>query len=237
MALKCALRRAVNLLGLDVIRLQGSPKRTLLGVSRLSIGTVIDVGANEGQFARMILGFFPEAALYCFEPLEGPFRKLSAWAQDRSDQVRCFQLALGDREGEAEMHLHLNHTPSSSLLAATDTCHRLYPQTKSESMARIRLSTLDNALEEILDRMRGETFLKLDVQGYEDRVLRGGRSVLSKCRVVMLEVCLDPLYEEQANYHGLVQLLREAGFRYAGNINQTYGTDGRVVFLDAMFVK
>lgn len=238
MTLKNTLRRGVNRLGFDVIRLQRSPKRTLLGLTGLDIGTIIDVGANQGQFAQMIVEFFPRAELYCFEPLEEPFGKLSAWAQTQSGRVHCFQLALGEQEGEMEMHLHEQHTPSSSLLASTDTCHRLYPQTQTERMARIRLSTLDRALEDTLDHLPREILLKLDVQGFEDRVLRGGQvRVLSQCRAVVLEVCLDPLYEGQADFHGLAQLLHEAGFRYAGNVDQAYGENGRVVFLDAVFVK
>jgi len=42
---------------------------------------------------------------------------------------------------------------------------------------------------------------------------------------VVLEVGVDPLYEGQADFHGLEHLLHEAGFRYAGNLDQTYGED------------
>lgn len=177
MGLKNIIRKGLNLLGFDVIRLHQVPKRTLLGLSRHNIGTIIDVGANEGQFARTAAKIFPRAELYCFEPLEDPFRKLSAWAQSQNGRVRCFQMALGDQEGEAEMHLHVQHTPSSSLLASTATCHRLYPQTQVESLTRVRVSTLDEALKDALDRMPRELLLKLDVQGFEDRVLRGGGGV------------------------------------------------------------
>jgi len=237
MGLKNIIRKGLNLLGFDVIRLHQVPKRTLLGLSRHNIGTIIDVGANEGQFARTAAKIFPRAELYCFEPLEDPFRKLSAWAQSQNGRVRCFQMALGDQEGEAEMHLHVQHTPSSSLLASTATCHRLYPQTQVESLTRVRVSTLDEALKDALDRMPRELLLKLDVQGFEDRVLRGGGRTLSQCRAVLLEVCLDPLYEGQADFHTLAQLLHAAGFRYSGNFDQAYGEDGRVVFLDALFVR
>jgi FkbM family methyltransferase len=237
MGLKNAVRRGVNRLGFDVIRLKQSPKRTLLGLSRLNIGTIIDVGANEGQFARMISDFFPRAELYCFEPLEEPFSKLSKWAQTQNGRVHCFQLALGEREGEMEMRLHEQHTPSSSLLVSTDTCHRLYPQTQTERMTRVLVSTLDQALQDTLDHMPREILLKLDVQGFEDRVLRGGARVLLQCQAVLLEVCIDPLYEGQADFLGLAQLLQTAGLHYAGNLDQNYGEDGRVVFLDAVFVR
>lgn len=237
MRLKKALRAGFNRLGFDVIRLHRSPKRTLMGLSRLNIRSVIDVGANQGQFARMVSGYFPQAELFCFEPLEDPFRKLAVWAQTQNERVHCFQLALGDREGVAEMHLHEQHTPSSSLLSATDACHRLYPQTISEHMTSIRLSTLDIVLEDAIDQMPREILLKLDVQGFEDRVLRGGQRVLLESRAVILEISLDPLYEDQAEFRELVRLLEQANFRYAGNLEQTYAEDGRVVFLDAIFVK
>lgn len=237
MSLKNTLRSGLNRMGFDVIRLHRSPKRTLLGLAGLDIGTVIDVGANTGQFARMIAEFFPRAELYCFEPLDEPFGQLSAWAQTQNGRVHCLQLALGDQEGEAEMHLHEQHTPSSSLLASTTTTHRLFPQTQAERMTRIRVSTLDRALEDALGSMPREILLKLDVQGFEDRVLRGAERVLALCKAVVLEVGLDPLYEGQADFHGLAQLLHAAGFRYAGNLDQAYGEDGRVVYLDAVFVK
>lgn len=237
MSLKDALHGGLNRVGLDVVRLHRSPKRTLLGLAQLDVRTVIDVGANEGQFARLISGFFPRARLYCFEPLRGPYAELESWARGQSGRVRCFQLALGDHEGTAEMHLHQEHTPSSSLLEATDTCHRLYPQTESERLVPVQLSTLDGVLEGLVDDMEPEVLLKLDVQGFEDRVLRGGVHVLSNCRALLLEVSLEPLYEQQASFHGLVALAHEFGFRYAGNLDQTYGDDGHVVFLDAVFVR
>ena len=237
MCLKYALRSVVNRLGFDVIRLKRSPKRTLLGLSRLNIGVIVDVGANRGQFARMITGFFPQAELYCFEPLDEPFQELSAWAETQGGKVHCLQSALGEQEGEMEMHLHEQHTPSSSLLAATDTCHRLYPQTAAEHLTPIRVTTLDRVLDDVLQSLSGDILLKLDVQGFEDRVLRGGARVLPRCRAVLLEVCLDPLYDGQADFQELSQLLYHAGFHYAGNFDQVYGDDGRVVFLDAVFVK
>lgn len=236
MSLKNTLRSGLNRMGFDVIRLHRSPKRTLLGLAGLDIGAIIDVGANQGQFARFITGFFPRAQLYCFEPLPDPFQRLSAWAQTQNGRVHCFPLALGDEEGQVEMHLHEQHTPSSSLLASTDTCHRLYPQTRAERMVSIRVSTLDRELGDTIERLPPGILLKLDVQGFEDRVLRGAERVLGKCKAVVLEVCVDPLYEGQADFFGLAGLLQKSGFRYAGNLDQAYGEDGRVVFFDAVFV-
>lgn len=237
MHLKNAFRTALNRLGFDVIHFRQSPKRTLLGLVDVDIGTIIDVGANEGQFARMISTSFPQAKLYCFEPLSEPFRQLYAWAQTQNGRVKCSQIALGEQEGEIEINHHEHHTPSSSFLRATETCHELYPQTKAKNLTRVKVSTLDTALGDVLDKNPLKILLKLDVQGFEDRVLRGGRRLLHQCLAVVLEVCIADLYEGQANFLTLIQLLNESGFHYAGNLDQAYGNDGRVLFLDAVFVR
>ena len=56
MSLKDALRSGLNRVGFDVVRIHRSPEATLLGVAQLDIRTVIDVGANKGQFAHLISG-------------------------------------------------------------------------------------------------------------------------------------------------------------------------------------
>lgn len=231
------VKRIVNRLGFDIHRIYRSPSHTFMGLRDLQFGTVVDVGANSGQFARFAFRFFPHAEFYCFEPLEEPFRQLTKWAETQNDQVRCIRVALGAQEGEIEMHRHDNHSYSSSLLAATDTCHRLYPQTRVESMVRIPVSTLDAVFKDKLAHLPRPILLKLDVQGFEDRVLRGGEDFLSQCKAVILEVCIDPLYEGQAKFFDLAALLREKNLFYVGNLNQNYETNGRVVFLDAVFLR
>lgn len=237
MSVKKTIRRLANVFGLDILRLHQSPQRTMLGLRAKNIRTIIDCGANEGQFARAISGIFPSAQLYCFEPLEIPFNKLVRWAQTQHGRVHCYNLALGDEEGEVEMHHHDEHTPSSSLLSTTAHCRQLYPQTNAASITKVRLTTLDQALEGSLVHMMPDILLKLDVQGFEDRVLRGADRVLANCSACVLEVGLDSLYEGQADFFELARLLKEAGYRYAGNLDQVYAKDGRVVYLDAVFLR
>ena len=237
MPITSTIRSAFNQLGFDLVRLNKSPRKTLLGMTGFNFQSVIDVGANRGQFAREISAFFPKAQIYCFEPLDAPYRELVNWAEQQGRRVRCFNTALGETEGEEAMHQHDDHSPSSSLLAATDTCHELYPQTRAEHLTTIQITTMDRALGATLPDMPRDILLKLDVQGFEDRVLRGGSQVLSQCRAVVLEVSVQPLYQAQANFRVITGLLYDAGFHYAGNMDQAYSQDGRVVFLDAVFLR
>jgi len=149
MTIKHNLRRLFNRIGFDILRINQSPKLTMLGLSNLNIRTIIDCGANKGQFAKLSSDLFPQAKLFCFEPMETPFEELNSWAKTQNERVKCFKLALGDVEGEIEMHLHDEHSQSSSILKTTSHAHRIHPQTKKQSIRRVRLSTLDNVLNSI----------------------------------------------------------------------------------------
>lgn len=226
-----------NSMGFDIIRLPNSPNNTYLGLHELNIRTIIDVGANKGQFAQMISKIFPKAHIYCFEPLSDPFKELSKWAERQNGRVCALNTALGDSEGDMHMFCHLEHSPSSSLLSSTEICEKLYPFTKKQTSIPVKLTTLDKIVANMSIPIHPDMLIKLDVQGYEDRVLRGGTEVLHKARVCILEICLDKLYESQANFKEILLLLYDMGFHYAGNLEQAYADDGHVIYFDAVFLR
>ena len=207
-----------------------------LGLKHLPIRSVIDVGANQGQFARKISAVFPDAHIYCFEPLPEPFDTLRLWADRQRGAVTVFNVALGDREGTAEMFFHAEHSPSSSLLRSTAACETFYPFTIKQIPVSVAMTTLDRAFGPPFS-LTPDTLIKLDVQGYENRVISGGENTFRHARACIAEVCLDILYDKQAAFKDLVLLLVNLGYRYAGNVEQKYAKDGHVIYLDALFVK
>ncbi len=232
-----ALKAMLHRFGLDIIRIKNSPKQTLCGLKSLPIQTVIDVGANTGQFASQISRIFPQAKMYCFEPLPEPFKALERWAIEQDGRVKAFNVALGENEGTVEMFYHTKHSPSSSLLASTAINKKYYPFIRSQMPVRVKLTTLDNALSSVIRFLKPEILVKLDVQGYEDRVLRGGSKTLSMAVACVLEVSVDTLYYGQTEFKEVIMLFDQMGFYYAGNLEQVYASDGHVIYFDAVFVK
>ena len=235
--LKRLIKAGFNQAGLDVVRRKNSPSQTLLGLRARPIRTVIDVGANTGQFAKLISGFFPNAKLFCFEPLPGPFDALSAWSKAQEGRVVPLNLAIGEKEGKADMYLHEAHTPSSSLLATTRLAEQYYPFTKGQKRICVKQTTLDAALDGVKAELSSELLIKLDVQGYEDRIIEGGTNAFVKASACILEVSLDTLYEGQADFKELLMKLDRLGFQYVGNLDQAYAEDGHCIYLDAVFLK
>lgn len=68
-------------------------------------------------------------------------------------------------------------------------------------------------------------------------MLRGGMQVLGRASACLLEVDLDYLYKDQADFGELVNILYARSYRYAGNFDQIYADDGHVIFGDALFIK
>jgi FkbM family methyltransferase len=236
--IKQLIKKAFRAVGLEVMYLSRTPEHTLLGLRHLPVRSIIDVGANSGQFARKIAPVFPEARIYTFEPLSEPFQELERWADAQPPgQVTAFNVALGDTEGTVEILHCVDASPSSSLLESTAVQRTLYPFTANQVRIPVTLKTLDHFLEDGSIHLVPDLLIKLDVQGYEDRVIRGGQATFRQARACVLEVGLDPLYERQADFQELLLLLSELGFRYAGNLDQVYARDGHVVYIDALFVK
>ncbi len=225
-----------RLVGQELVHKAEVPRLTLMGLAQHQFHTVLDVGANTGQFAREIREFLPDANLVCFEPLPEPYAELEAWADSEGEWVSTMPYALGEESGEVEMFLHEDHSESSSLLKTTELKGELYPFTRSQRPVTIQQRTLDACTAEMGLQVDRGTLIKLDVQGFEDRVIKGGKQTFRSAGACILEVNLDPLYESQASFAGLVSLLDELGYEYAGNMNQTYADDFHCIYIDAVFI-
>lgn len=225
----------LNSLGFDLIRTSKLAQFNLCGLKAIPIKTVIDIGANTGQFARAMSLHFPEATFLCFEPLPEPYVALEHWARETNGRVQTFNVAIGDQDGQKQMYFHRDFSPSSSLLVATDLSEILFPAIKNQERVAVKLVTLDRALQNT--KLEDKILIKLDVQGFEDRVLKGGKEIFGKATACILEISLDTLYEGQADFRELCTQLDQMNYRYAGNLDQVYAEDGHVIYLEAVFLR
>ncbi len=229
--------KIIHAMGYDLFRISDvKAKGDFLGLDKMNIKTILDVGANRGQFAARALAAFPGAKIFCFEPLKAPFEDLEKWAKAQNGRVKAFNLALGDREGEEKMFLHKEHDDSSSMLGTTEECEKLYSFTKKQEVISVPLSTLDKVAREKISLVP-EILIKIDVQGYEDKVLGGSQETLKKSRACILEICSDKLYEGQTTFKNIFNIMDSSGFTYAGNLEQVKAPDGHVAHFDAVFLR
>ncbi|MBJ7339103.1 MAG: FkbM family methyltransferase [Mycolicibacterium sp.] len=193
--------------------------------------TVVDIGANRGQFALAARERWPTARVISFEPLEKPaatFRRVFA----TDELVSLHEAAVGPREAVGTMHLSRSDD-SSSLLAITRLQDTVFPGTDEIGTVDVRVATLGAFVQ--ADSIVAPALLKIDVQGYELEVLRGCEPLLQAFDRIYCECSFLELYEGQGLAGAVIAWLAERGFTLAGVFNAAYGDDGRAVQADFLF--
>jgi FkbM family methyltransferase len=168
---------------------------------RLSQVSVLDVGANEGLYAEAMRTAGFTGSIYSFEPLPDAFSLLAARASV-DPRWTAVNAACGEAAGRLEIHRSQNSV-SSSILSMKPAHQESAPSSAYVGAAiPCDVITLDDYFGA---RDQSERFyLKMDVQGFEDRVLRGAKATLSRVDALETEISLTDLYEGQASWHELV---------------------------------
>lgn len=152
-----------------------------------------------------------------------------------TSKFRAFNFALGDNDCETEIH-RSEHSPSSSLLPMEDLHKQIFPFTAGETIERIKIRRLDVIARDL--NCNDNILVKFDVQGYEDKVILGGRKLVSKAKVLIVETSFQSLYKEQPLFDTIYNMLKQMGFSYMGNLDQIENpVDGSILQADSVFVR
>ncbi|MBC2710765.1 MAG: FkbM family methyltransferase [Desulfosarcina sp.] len=183
--------------------LAGAEHRHIL---KTGLATVVDVGANRGQFALAARRWASKAYIISFEPL----------AEAASSFRKVFQ-------GDLKVTFH----------QAAPLQERLFPGTGEIQTEMVKIGPLSDYVmpEEIVS----PALLKLDVQGYELEALRGCEDLLNRFSHVYAECSFVELYSGQALVDDIVAWLRERGWCLSGIHNMIYDRQGRSIQADFLF--
>ena len=193
--------------------------------------TVVDIGANRGQFSLAVRQWAPQAKVIAFEPLSeaaGVYRKLF----DRDSKVTLHQAAIGPVTGEADIHVS-KADDSSSLLLISPLQAKLFPGTGEIGTESVNVGRLSDfvSIEEILS----PALLKLDVQGFELDALGGCTDLLQEFDFIIVECSFMELYEGQAFAHQIIEFLNIQGFVLRNVYNLEYTHQGEAIQGDFIF--
>lgn len=188
------------------------------------VDLVLDVGANRGQFALLCRTVIPKASIESWEPLEGPSLRFRAlFGGDPA--VVLHQCALGALSGQLLMH-ETHADDSSSILMPVAAVRGVDVRREVEVNVR-RLDDYD-----LSRHAAGRVLLKIDVQGYEDRVLEGAKKTLEMVSYVLVEMTFGKYYSDQASATEILERLFGAGFEVVGVHNvDTFASGHQADFL------
>ena len=231
-----ALKRVTRRFGVDVVRF---PARTHSPLAKLlrerEIQTVIDVGANIGQYGmrlRHLEAFTGQ--IVSVEPDPASFSLLTARAS-RDSRWSTHRIALGETHGAATLHV-AELSVLSSLRSPSAYGVETDSRIRASHEITVEVTTLDALISEI--SVRDPVFLKVDTQGYERPILAGATSTLARAEALQIELSLKPLYENQPVLPEMFALVEDLGFQpWALMTGYVDPKSGAIAELDGLFVR
>ena len=197
----------------------------------MQFNTIVDIGANRGQFALAARHCNPQARIIAFEPLAEPANKFRAiLAAD--PLIVLHPVAIGPTASSANMHVTAEDD-SSSLLPITELQQSLFSGTNEVATETIQIEPLTLRISPA--DLQAPALLKIDVQGYELPVLQGCQPLLDHFAYLYVECSFVELYHGQALAPEVVEYLRQQGFGLSGVYNVQYDGAGRAIQADMLF--
>lgn len=196
------------------------------------VDLVLDVGANRGQFAEEILRLGYDGSVLSYEPLSSPRSILLRKSATDPRWTVADAFCLGDTPGEVDVQVSHNEI-ASSILDTTPTMTAYDNGFHYVRKERVPIYRLDD----VAPACRSP-FLKVDVQGFEEAVLRGATETLKKCAGLSIELSFVPIYRGQMLYREMLTWIADMGFtphRMAASFIDV--TDGRWLQADVVFFR
>lgn len=198
------------------------------------IDTVLDIGANVGQFAVSLRRAGFAGRIVSCEPLPGAYAELARRAA-KDPSWHAVNTAVGREVGETDINVSAN-SYSSSILPMTEAHLDGAPDSVYVATERVPLTTVVE-----LARQFGvtpaRTLIKIDTQGYEGEVLAGAGDLVRQFGAAQLEISFVELYDGQQLAEETIEDLRAWGYRLQ-TLEPGFSDDsGRLLQADILVVR
>jgi FkbM family methyltransferase len=203
-----------------------------LARQRIIPRTVIDVGANAGQFAIASAMIFSDVKVHSFEPVPETVSALRKNVGTLSN-IKVYPVALGERQGRCTIHVNL-HSQSSSILKLDRFHLEAFPGEFEIGDIDVELTTLDAVFENLV--LDPPVLLKLDVQGYEAETIAGGPQTLKRCDYIVAEASFKQMYQGEKLFLDVLAIMQQNNFDFVRPVGWlTEPRTREVIQVDALF--
>jgi FkbM family methyltransferase len=167
---------------------------------------VLDIGANIGIMTVHLAKSVKGSTVYSFEPMPNnveAFKRIMRYF--KLDNVKLFEIALGNSEGEVEMVMPV--ISNVRMQGLSHVVHDSIPENNEGERFRVPLKMLDR-MPEMLNSPRRISAIKIDVENFEFFVLEGAKQLIAKNRPVIYA----ELWENE-NRANCFRLLKELNYK------------------------
>jgi len=173
-----------------------------LGFSPAKAQVILDIGANDGRWLTIVYEIFPRATIHAFEPVPTTFEALCSNVEKRP-RVRTYCQGFSSEAKNISMQIYENSRVNSMETAEIQVGHR------PVKTINVQCGTLDAWLDGLaVDEI---DFIKIDVEGHELQVLRGGINMFREARAAFLLIEAKSVLSAEVSGPG-VSLEQLSGF-------------------------
>jgi FkbM family methyltransferase len=181
-------------------------------IKAYDIDTIVDVGANEGQFGTSMRRLAFGGDIYSFEPVKAVYDILAQTAAGDS-RWKTYNLALGDANNETQINVS-EASVFSSVLEGNEFGAKRFEGIKVDRKENIMMRRLDEFLGREMSGRR--VLLKMDTQGYDVKVFEGAAGILPHVCALISELSLIPIYYGMKHYREALEIYEKGGFSVSG---------------------
>lgn len=198
---------SVRKTGFDILH-GPNPEAAIL--KNYGVNIVFDIGANVGQYAMRIKTLGYEGRIVSFEPISSVFKSLQRNAKSSRDWD-VLNVGLSDSNGKSTINIANNSAYSSLLERTTLLDKNDFEGSHYVDSQEIKLKTLDSIFYDFYKKDQ-KVLVKLDVQGYEKKVLKGAVNSFKDILAIQLELSFASHYKEEPLIMEMIDYLSSQGF-------------------------
>ncbi|HUZ60247.1 MAG TPA: FkbM family methyltransferase [Hanamia sp.] len=169
---------------------------------------VIDIGANIGAITlQMAKKISKSGNVFSFEPSPYNFKQANKnISLNNFSNIKLINRGLGDKNETAFLYnVNPNNRGMLRLLPEDD-------QSKSYEKEKVEIDTLDSTMQKF--SIAKPDFIKIDVEGFEYKVLQGAHETLSKFKpTLFIELVDNNLREQKSTAKELIQYLKLLNYK------------------------
>ena len=173
------------------------------------IQTLLDVGANTGQFAYYTRQLGYRNTIVSFEPMSSAYAVLQKFAK-RDPNWQICNYAIGHTDGMIEINISANSV-SSSILDMMPEHLRSAPDSAYEGKEQVAIHKIDSVIGDFVNNY-DTTFMKIDTQGFEKNVIEGAENSIKLIKGLQVELSMVELYKGETLISDMITLIEDKGF-------------------------
>ena len=192
---------------------------------------VIDVGCRWGFADKFIQNDnVSNILIYGFDPDKEECKRLTELYDN--DNIKLVPIGLDEKSGNKILYL-TKEPGCSSLYAPNKNLTSNYPAlscAKEVAQVEVSLTSLDEWAKSI--SLKYIDYMKIDTQGAELSILKGGKMILPTMRYLEVEVEFNPIYDGQPTFSDIDIYLRKFGFvlwKFSNFVHYSQGDESEIV--------